>query len=106
MTLPDQSAAIPPTVKVNVSQLSPSWQSPSAPSRPAGSLRAPPPMPIPVQVTGAVAVGLRVVPVGVDAEVVRKTSVARTIVTRTAAIEIRQTKRGVFGVRRSLPGVE
>src|SRR5215216_3190420 len=72
MSLPDQSAAVPPTVKVNVSQFSPSWQSCSGAIKSSGALRAPPPGAVPTHVTGVVAVGLMVAPDGLDAEVLFK----------------------------------
>ena len=50
---------------------------------------APPPVAVPVHVTGVVVVGLIVAPVGVEAEALLKSGSASAVasVTRTAAIE-------------------
>ncbi len=69
ISLLDQSAVVPPTVNVNVSQLSPSWHRSSVPINPSGAFRAPPPVAVPVQVTGVVVVELMVPADGFDARV-------------------------------------
>src|SRR5215217_4144071 len=69
MSLPAHSAAVPPTVKVKVSQVIPSWHNSSPLINPSGALRDPPPGAVPTQVIGVVAVALMVAPAGLDAEV-------------------------------------
>ncbi len=74
MSLPDQSAAVPLTVSVKVSQLMPSWQSSSPPIKSRGAFGVAPPGALPIQVSGAVAAGLMVPPAGADADVLLKGS--------------------------------
>ena len=94
MSLPDQSAAVPPTVKVNVSQVNPSWQRSSGAIKPSGALRAPPPVAVPTHVTGVVAVGLIVAPDGLDADVLFKPNDAASSASmKLAAIATRRDPR-------------
>src|SRR5215217_2964234 len=88
MSLPDQSAAVPPTVKVNVSQVSPSWHK-SSPAASKGALSAPPPGAVPTHVTGAVAVELMIAPDGLDADVLFKPNVATA---SSASMKLAATK--------------
>src|SRR5687767_8813542 len=103
MNLPAQSAAVPPTVKVNVSQLRPSWHRSSGATSPNGAFRAPPPVAVPVHVTGA-AVGLIVAPAGPDADVFVSAGSIQTsdTATKPAAINVRSATRALHRYRRRL----
>src|SRR5689334_508236 len=84
MRLPAHAAGVPPTLSVKVSQVSPSRQSVSLPTT-GEAFKAPPPMAVPVQVTGAVAVGLSVVETGLAASAVHVCVCTKTRVKTKAA---------------------
>src|SRR5690349_11557197 len=99
MSLPDQSEGVPPTVRVKVSQLMPSWQRSSPPINPSGALSAPPPTPVPVHANGG-PFGLIVPPAGLDAEVflnAGKTAASAAI--RIAITKMRSARRALHEVR-------
>ena len=92
ISLLDQSAAVPPTFKVNVSHVRPSWHRSSGLINPNGAFNAPPPVPEPVHVTGAVVVGLIVAFAGFEADVFLKVGSA----TSSSAIKLTAIKLRKF----------
>src|SRR5689334_6262126 len=90
MSLPDQSAVVPPTLSVKVSQLTPSWQASSPPST-SGALRAPPPTPVPVHASGA-ELGVIVPEAGFEARLLFS---AGSTMTSNAAINVVPSKARV-----------
>jgi hypothetical protein len=87
---------VPPTFKVKVSQVSPSRHKVSLPMAGA-AFSAPPPTAVPAQVTGAVAVGLSVVEVGLAASAVIICGGAKIIVkTKIAPTAAPTTFKALF----------
>src|SRR5918911_441313 len=84
MSLPDQSAGVPPTFSVKVSQVTPSWHRSSPPST-SGALRVPPAVPVPIHVSGVVALGLIVPEAGFEARALLS---AGNTATNSAAIKV------------------